>query len=191
MWCRHQPDAEVAATLRQMEVDIAIDLKGYTQWGRAGHLCLAARRTAGGRPSAIPASNGGVDQRLCHRRSGDAAPCREQPFGDEKDRASARLLPVQRSQPSVHRLHSAAAGPPREGFVFASFNLHRKITRPLFDIWMRLLAAVPGSVLWLLDDSANAELRAHAAARGVDPQRLIFAPHARSGIASGALPPPN
>jgi predicted O-linked N-acetylglucosamine transferase (SPINDLY family) len=76
-----------------------------------------------------------------------------------------------------HLSHSRqAAGLPETGFVFACFNLHRKIARPVFDIWMRLLAAVPGSLLWLLADSADQALKTHAAARGIDPRRLVFAP---------------
>jgi predicted O-linked N-acetylglucosamine transferase (SPINDLY family) len=72
----------------------------------------------------------------------------------------------------------AEAGLPPEGFVFCCFNNNWKIARPLFEIWMRLLKAVPGSVLWLLEDNkdATARLRSEAAARGVDPERLVFAP---------------
>ena len=65
----------------------------------------------------------------------------------------------------------------RDGFVFCCFNNNYKITPPVFDVWMRLLQAVPGSVLWLLRDNAGAErnLRREAQARGVDPARLVFA----------------
>ena len=66
---------------------------------------------------------------------------------------------------------------PAEGFVFCCFNNNYKITEPVFDIWIRLLGKVQGSVLWLLRDNAGAEanLRKEAAARGVDPGRLVFA----------------
>jgi predicted O-linked N-acetylglucosamine transferase (SPINDLY family) len=70
----------------------------------------------------------------------------------------------------------AEAGLPEEGFVFCCFNNNWKITAPVFDIWMRLLTQVPGSVLWLLDGPAAANLRAEAAARGLDAGRLVFAP---------------
>ena len=71
----------------------------------------------------------------------------------------------------------AKAGLP-DGFVLCCFNNNWKIAPPVFDIWMRLLLAVPGSVLWLLQDSdeAAANLRREAAARGVAQERLIFAP---------------
>jgi predicted O-linked N-acetylglucosamine transferase (SPINDLY family) len=66
---------------------------------------------------------------------------------------------------------------PDDGFVFCCFNAAWKITPAIFDIWMRLLAAVPDSTLWLLDDNpvATRNLRAAAVARNVDPLRLIFA----------------
>jgi protein O-GlcNAc transferase len=65
--------------------------------------------------------------------------------------------------------------------VFCSFNSAYKITEEMFSAWMRLLAAVPGSVLWLLepDALAKANLRREAAARGIDPGRLVFAPKLR------------
>jgi predicted O-linked N-acetylglucosamine transferase (SPINDLY family) len=61
--------------------------------------------------------------------------------------------------------------------VFCAFNNNWKITRPVFDVWMRLLAAVRHSVLWLKRPSADARanLEREAAARGIDPVRLIYA----------------
>ena len=75
-----------------------------------------------------------------------------------------------------------ALGLPDEGFVFCSFNQSYKITPEVFDCWMRLLAEVEGSVLWLLDlnPDATRALRARAAASGVGPDRIIFAPWADS-----------
>jgi protein O-GlcNAc transferase len=72
----------------------------------------------------------------------------------------------------------AACGLPEFGFVFCCFNSSYKILPRIFAIWMRLLAAVPGSVLWLLDTSAEvrSNLRAEAKRAGIDPARLIFAP---------------
>src|SRR5208337_4305858 len=72
----------------------------------------------------------------------------------------------------------AACGLPAEGVVFCCFNNSYKILPQLFDVWMRLLDALPGSVLWLSPGQATAavNLRREAAARGVDPARLVFAP---------------
>jgi protein O-GlcNAc transferase len=63
-----------------------------------------------------------------------------------------------------------------EGFVFCAFNQHSKIERQVFDLWMKILASVPRSVLWLQAGSGARRLRARASQKGVDPTRLIFAP---------------
>jgi predicted O-linked N-acetylglucosamine transferase (SPINDLY family) len=72
----------------------------------------------------------------------------------------------------------AAVGLPAQGFVFCCFNQSYKITARMFDLWCRLLAGVPGSVLWLAQPIAAAEhnLRREARARGIADERLIFAP---------------
>jgi predicted O-linked N-acetylglucosamine transferase (SPINDLY family) len=75
----------------------------------------------------------------------------------------------------------ADCGLPDEGFVFCCFNDSYKITPHFFDIWMRLLHAVPGSVIWLYghETMAKANLAREAAARGVAPERLVFAQRLR------------
>jgi protein O-GlcNAc transferase len=69
-------------------------------------------------------------------------------------------------------------GLPEAGFVFCCFNNHNKITASVFDVWMRLLQKIESSVLWLsrANDLARDNLRREAAARGIEPGRLIFAP---------------
>jgi protein O-GlcNAc transferase len=69
-------------------------------------------------------------------------------------------------------------GLPAQGFVFCCFNQCWKIEPEAFGIWMRLLQAVPGAVLWLLDEGerTRSNLRSAAQERGVSPDRLIFAP---------------
>ncbi len=78
---------------------------------------------------------------------------------------------------SQKECQKADYGLPEEAFVFGSFNQSYKITQEVFSIWMRLLKAVPGSVLWLTAAPQTAEqnLREFAAKEGVDPSRLIFA----------------
>ena len=68
-------------------------------------------------------------------------------------------------------------GLPESGFVFCCFNGSWKITSAVFDIWMRLLHWIEGSVLWLYRDNEGAErnLRKEAEERGIDPSRLVFA----------------
>jgi predicted O-linked N-acetylglucosamine transferase (SPINDLY family) len=72
----------------------------------------------------------------------------------------------------------ADLGLPEDGFVFCCFNNSYKITPHTFASWMRILQAVPASVLWLMGDNATAQrnLQSYAQAAGVDPSRLVFAP---------------
>lgn len=68
------------------------------------------------------------------------------------------------------------AGLPEEGMIYCCFNSQQKITRLMFERWMAILAAVPGSVLWLLESSEEVQerLRAHARQCGIESERLIF-----------------
>ncbi|MGZ6018803.1 MAG: O-linked N-acetylglucosamine transferase, SPINDLY family protein [Phenylobacterium sp.] len=85
--------------------------------------------------------------------------------------------PNDRQRPvDARTLSRADHGLPADGFVFASFNGAYKITPQMFAVWMDLLKAVPGSVLWLLQDEAVEHLARAAAQAGVDPKRLVFAP---------------
>jgi predicted O-linked N-acetylglucosamine transferase (SPINDLY family) len=86
----------------------------------------------------------------------------------------ALLWPVR----EVGRLARRDVGLPEAGFVFCAFHQPYKITPEAFDAWMRLLREVQGSVLWLLADNplATCNLKREATARGVDPDRLVFAP---------------
>ncbi|MGH6803082.1 MAG: tetratricopeptide repeat protein, partial [Methyloceanibacter sp.] len=82
---------------------------------------------------------------------------------------------------SEHTSMRAEAGLPEKGFVFCCFNNSYKITPQMFDIWMRLLNNVENAVLWVIErhDVTATNLRCEAQARGVDPNRLVFAPHAK------------
>ncbi len=74
-----------------------------------------------------------------------------------------------------------ALGLPVDGFVFCCMNGLHKLDAATFDVWMRILAAGPGSVLWLQDEgaeTAGANLARESKARGIDPSRLHFAPRA-------------
>lgn len=72
----------------------------------------------------------------------------------------------------------AACGLSEDGFVFCNFNSNHKFTPPFFETWMRILGAVEGSVLWLLEGNAafRDNIRRYAQACGVAPGRLVFAP---------------
>jgi len=174
---RQQSDREVAELLRKCEIDIAIDLGGHTSGARPWVLAS--------RPAPVQAKymgypgtsgSGFIDYLIADRI---VVPQDQEQFFSEKIAVlpdtlwvtdSTRPLPLPPSR--------ADAGLPQTGFVFCCFNHNWKITAPQFDIWMRLLKEVEGSVLWLLEGNASirANLCKEAEARGVAPERLIFAP---------------
>ncbi|MEA2950490.1 MAG: hypothetical protein QOJ96_10 [Alphaproteobacteria bacterium] len=173
---RSTSDRDVARLLRDREIDIAIDLKGHTQDSRPEML--------GFRPAPIqvnflgyPGTMGAnfIDYIVADRI---VAPFERQPFYTEKIvHLPDCYQPNTRRVIAEHTPTRREAGLPDGGFVFCCFNNNFKITPPVFDIWMRLLKNVPGSVLWLLQDNVGAErnLRREAEERGIDPARLIFA----------------
>ena len=106
-------------------------------------------------------------------------PFEQQPFYTEKivHLPECYLVNDRTRQIAPETPTRASAGLPEAGFVFCSFNTNYKIGSELFDVWMRLLGSIEGSVLWLARDNAVAQrnLQAGAAARGIDPARLVFA----------------
>ena len=173
---RGMSDREAAALMQKLEVDIAIDLKGYTENARPGIFAL--------RPAPLQVSYLGYPGTMAADFMdyiiADAVtlPLAQQLFYSERIVHLPDSYQVNDPRRAIGAKPARSeAGLPDEGFVFCCFNNHWKITPPVFDVWMRLLEkAAPGSVLWLLDDSANAALRREAKARGIDPARLIFAP---------------
>ena len=175
-------DADAARRIREDAIDILVDLKGYTYAARTRILAL--------RPAAVqvnylgyPGSMGApfIDYIL-----GDPliTPEAHQPFYDE------RIVQLPDCyQPNDGGRTIAAEGPsraacglPDEAFVFCCFNNTYKITPPVFATWMRILARVPGSVLWLYEANPAAQdnLQYAAGAHGIDPQRIVFAGHVGS-----------
>ena len=174
---RETTDDEAAKRIKADRIDILVELKGYTKDARTG---ISARRPAPVQVSFIgfPGTMGAsfIDYILCDPF---VLPLDQQPFYSEK----IVHLPDCFQPNDTKRLISnltptrAECGLPEQGFVFCSFNNTYKITPEFFDIWMRLLTAVPGSVLWLLEanDLVKENLRTEAIKRGVEPGRLIFA----------------
>lgn len=168
---------EAATRMHNDGVDILVDLTGYTRDSRS--RILAAR------PAPIQVNYLGypgttaapyvdyilVDQYL--------VPPDQQPFFSEKLVHLPGCYQVNDSRCEISsRVPSRAeCGLPAQGFVFCCFNNTYKITPAMFRVWMDLLRALSGSVLWLLEANASVsfQLRREAAAQGVDPARLIFA----------------
>jgi protein O-GlcNAc transferase len=174
---RAASDLSVAERLRELDIDVAVDLSGYTAGSRSG---VMARRGAPIQVSYVgfPATMGApfIDYIFVDRII--APPDAEHFFAEKLVRLPDSYLANDRKRRIGERAPTREeAGLPRDGFVFCCFNNVSKITPDFFDVWMRLLSAVESSVLWLLPSNPAAEsnLRAAAAARGVDPARLIFA----------------
>jgi predicted O-linked N-acetylglucosamine transferase (SPINDLY family) len=177
--CARLSDGALIAMARRAGIDIAVDLNGYTQDAR---LAPFAARLAPVQVSYLgyPGTVGGT---FLDYIVADATvlPMDQQRFYDEKIvhlpdsyQANDDRRAIAPETPS-----RAEAGLPADGFVYCCFNNAYEITPEVFASWMRILNAVPGSVLWLLANEAEAmdRLRAVAAGQGVDPARLVFAPH--------------
>jgi predicted O-linked N-acetylglucosamine transferase (SPINDLY family) len=173
-------DQAVVQLMRELEVDIAIDLMGYTQGNRTN---IFAQRAAPVQVSHIgfPGTMGAeyIDYVIADRI---VIPVEEEAsFFSEKivlmpDTywATDRKLAIAQRTPT-----RTEVGLPNNAFVYCCFNNNFKITPEVFGCWMRILKRVGGSVLWLLEDNAKAasNLRKQAEIRGVNPERLVFAKH--------------
>jgi predicted O-linked N-acetylglucosamine transferase (SPINDLY family) len=174
---RARSDGEIVDLIKELEIDIAVDLMGHTRNARTGIL---AHRPAPIQVSylGLPGTTGAdfIDYVIADEI---VLPFDQQAFYAEKIVHLPDTYWVNDSGLKIppSRLTRAEAGLPGHGFVFCCFNKPAKITAPVFDVWMRLLSAIEGSVLWLLRDNALSErnLRSEAAARGIDPRRLFFA----------------
>ncbi|MGA1855616.1 tetratricopeptide repeat protein [Azospirillum sp. 11R-A] len=180
---RRHTDADAARTIAADGIDILVDLTGFTSFSRTSILAarpapvqvnwLGYPGTLGAGyvdyivadPTVIaPGEDGFFSERVVR------LPDCYQP--NDRRRAIAEATPTRRD-----------CGLPEDGFVFCCFNSAYKLTPALFDGWARILAAVPGSVLWLYagNPQVAVNLRREGEARGLAPHRLVFAqplPHA-------------
>lgn len=167
---------DVARLMRDMEIDIAVDLMGYTRGSRTPVFALrpAPIQVAHlGFPGTMGASY--IDYIIADPI---VAPSDRQALYAEKlVHLPHCYMPGDDKRAIAEAPSRIDAGLPERGFVFCSFNNVAKITPTMFDVWMRLLKEVDGSVLWLspADDIAVRNLRREAEARGVDAGRLVFA----------------
>lgn len=176
--CSEDTIEQTAARIAEDGIEVLIDLNGYTTYAKSEILAL--------RPAPVQIHwlgyLGTLGAEWCDYVLTDrfAAPPELQPFFGERLLylpdcycPSDTRRPVAASTPD-----RAACGLPEQGVVFCCFNNSYKILPAVFDVWMRLLQQVPGSVLWLAPGNATActHLRQEAAARGTAPERLVFAP---------------
>jgi len=173
----HLTDQEIAALSREMEIDIAIDLKGFTQEGRPqifmygaapiqvsylafpGTMGLSCFDYVVADPILIPlVAQDGMVEKIIYMPNSYQVNDRHRVISKNKKTRNDFCLPS-------------------AGFVFCCFNNNYKITPTVFDSWVRILNAIEGSVLWLFGDNPYAieNLKKEAWARGLDPARLVFA----------------
>jgi len=175
---RQQSDKSVAQLSRELGIDIAVDLKGYTTGARPrifSYRAAPIQVSYLGYPGTLGASY--IDYLIADPT---LIPPESQAYYSEK----IAYLPNSYQVNDRKRVISARSfskqelGLPEEGFVFCCFNNNFKITPSMLDTWVRILKAVEGSVLWLFEDNAAAgrNLREQAVIRGLDPSRLVFAP---------------
>lgn len=170
-------DSDAAAAIAFDGIDILVDLKGFTQNFRIGISAL--------RPAPVVVSWLGYPGTLGVPALADyivGDPVVTPPEHAVHFSEKLALMPHCYQPNDRHRVvgpkpSRRLAGLPDEGFVFASFNQSYKLNPHSFDVWCRLLAQVPASVLWLLapTEAATANLQREAMARDIDPKRLIFA----------------
>jgi protein O-GlcNAc transferase len=175
---RGMSDRQVAELMRDQGVDIAIDLKGFTADNRAGIFAYRGAPLQVGYLG-FPATMGTsfMDYIIADRWI--IPPQLEAAYAEKVVRLPDSYQVNDRQRRIAERTPSRGeAGLPERGFVFCSFNNSYKIRPAIFDVWMRLLRQVEGSVLWLLQDNAAGvdNLRRHAEARRVAADRLVFAP---------------
>ena len=171
-------ERDVAALINDLQIDIAVDLGGHTDNSRPGILRE--------RPAPVQVSylgyNGTMGADFIDYVVADkiALPSDLAPYFTENivHLPDCFLVNDTKKAISPHTPSRADAGLPDRGFVFCCFNNSYKISVAVSSVWMRLLAGVEGSVLWLSDMNGRAtdSLRSAAAAAGIDPARIVFAP---------------
>jgi len=173
-----QSDGNAADLIYNDRIDILVDLMGYT---RDHRLTISALRPAPVQVSFLgfPGTTGAdfFDYIIADRT---VIPKRHKPFYSEKIVYMPHCYQVNDHTQAIESHQSSAAdhGLPEDGVVFCAFHQSSKIDPIMFNCWMNILSKVAGSVLWLLknNDFTEQNLKMAAKVRGIDPQRLVFAP---------------
>ncbi len=168
---------ETVELARKDKIDIAIDLMGYTQYNR---FSIFSYRVAPiqinylGYPGSLGSDK--IDYIIADKI---VIPNSHEQFYSEKiiRMPNCYLCTDDKIEISKETISRKDFNLPEEGFVFTCFNGAKKITPNEFNIWMRLLKKIKGSVLWLQasNESAMDNLRMEAEKRNVDQNRLVFA----------------
>jgi predicted O-linked N-acetylglucosamine transferase (SPINDLY family) len=172
-----EPDDLAAERIRRDALDVLVDLKGYTAGDR---LTIMARRPCAVQVTWLgyPGTTGAAFMDYLIADAFIIPPGREEMVSERVVRLPHCYQPNDRKRPYSEPLARGDYGIPEDAIVFCCFNQTFKIAPDIFDVWLRLLRNVPGSVLWLVDSNAQAKrnLIEAADAQGVASERLVFAP---------------
>ncbi|MFO1327007.1 MAG: hypothetical protein U1F56_06590 [Rubrivivax sp.] len=177
---RGHSDGDIAQRIRDDRCDLLIDLKGYTRGHRVGVFAW--------KPAPVTATflgfPGSTGTDYIDYLVGDpvVTPLEHAPFYSEHlAQMPVCYQPNDRQRALPPAPPRAEAGLPEGAFVMAGFNQPYKISSQVFDVWCVLLDALPNAVLWLLEWNAQSRenLEREAAARGVAPGRIVWAPRKR------------
>jgi protein O-GlcNAc transferase len=169
-------DAAAARRIREDEIDILVDLKGYTHAARSGVVAL--------RPAPLAVNYlgypGTLGAGIADYVVGDPTVT---PLDAAQHYAEKLVLLPDVYQPNDRKRLIAAPAPRHDyglterALVLCCFNQNYKLSPAILDVWCEVLAATPDAVLWLYESRplATANLRREVGARGVDPARLIVA----------------
>jgi predicted O-linked N-acetylglucosamine transferase (SPINDLY family) len=170
-------DRAVSLLSRQLEIDIAIDLKGFTEGCRPS---IFSERAAPIQLNFLgfPGSMGApfIDYMVADRYT---------VFNGNREYFSEKIIympdcyqPNNPERPKPSFLSERPVELPSSKFVFCSFNNTYKLTPKIFTVWMRILRNASDSVLWMLKTTEEAErnLLIYAKEQGINPERIIFAP---------------
>jgi predicted O-linked N-acetylglucosamine transferase (SPINDLY family) len=169
-------DRDVATIIATDEIDILVDLKGFTGNARLGIQAM--------RPAPVLVSWLGYPGSLGHPGLADyliGDPVVTPPEHAAHYSETLALMPHCYQPNDRHRVIGpkptrAQVGLPASGIVFCNFNQSFKLSPRTLDLWCQILSRVPGSVLWVLalNDALRVNLRREVQARGVDSDRLVF-----------------
>jgi predicted O-linked N-acetylglucosamine transferase (SPINDLY family) len=169
-------DEQIASLMRELEIDIAVDISGTMLDARQGifaHKPAPVQVNLCGFTSGAPYIDYIIEDRVV------IPPEHEEGYTEKVVCLPYARIPSDTTrQVSERQFTRAELGLPEQGVVYCSFNNAYKINPQMFDVWMRILLQVPGSVLWLQgggQEKVKENLSKEARARGVDPTRLVFA----------------
>jgi predicted O-linked N-acetylglucosamine transferase (SPINDLY family) len=173
---RALPDRAVAEQMRRDEIDVLVDVAGYTTGARFDIVAC--------RPAPVQVSYLGFSSTLGSSRvdyviaDRVVLPAEDAPYWAEAvaHLPSTYFMYDFREPVRPTQARRADFGLPEDAMVFSAFHRAEKVEPESFSLWMHVLQQVPGSVLWLYSSHERmpANVRREAAARGIDPQRLLF-----------------